>query len=100
MSEKPPPITQLKMTEADIEFAERFAKGLGYTQTAYTSSSALWGLFCINDHAAHRKGCIILTKEFGFLFVADLEDCLQYKLYDEQIENDKRRIRNDNRTRH
>jgi hypothetical protein len=81
--EQAPPINQVEMTEADIEFAERIAKRLGFTQTAYTSSSALWGLFCLPDHAKHRHGCIIKTKEFGFLFVADLEDMQMHDLFTE-----------------
>lgn len=73
---KPPVITQVEMTEADIELAEEAAKRRGYTQTAYTTSSALWGLFCLRDSAEDRKpaGCFIKTAEFGLIFVADLED--------------------------
>lgn len=52
------------------------ARSLGYTQTAYTTTSALRGLFCLPDHARQRKGCIIKTRELGLLFVQDLEDCL------------------------
>lgn len=74
-----PIIQQVEMSDADIELAEAIAKRLGFTQTAYTSTSGLWGLFCLPDHAGHREGCIIKTKEFGFLFVADLEDL---KLHD------------------
>lgn len=70
----PPLITQHEMSEEDIEFAERMAARLGYLQTAYTSTSQLWGLYCLPDHARHRKGCIIKTLELGFIFVADLED--------------------------
>ena len=73
---KTPPLTQQEFTGNDFEVAERIAKRLGYTQTAYTSTSALWGLFCLRDHARHRAGCIIKTKELGFLFVQDLEDLL------------------------
>ena len=80
-----PRIDQLEMTEADIAFAERIARKLGFRQTAYTSSSALWGLFCLPDHANHRHGCIIKTKQFGFLFVADLEDMQMHDLYDETL---------------
>lgn len=69
-----PPITQVEMTDSDVEFCEEAAKKIGFTQTAYTSTSGLWGLFCLPDHARHRHGCFIKTKEFGFLFVADLED--------------------------
>lgn len=115
-----PNITQLEMTERDIEFAEEIAARLGFTQTAYTTSSALWGLFCLRDNPEHigrhvwepiskdfdpncRKcggkyrdsvhavrtnyamsGCIIKTAEFGFMFVADLEDLQAHDLNDEQ----------------
>ena len=72
------------MSEADIELAERAAKRLGYTQTAYTSTSGLWGLFCLPDRPTQRKGCFIKTAEFGLLFVADLEDLLLYKLAEEE----------------
>ena len=92
-SETPPAIDQVEMTEADIEFAERIAKRLGYEQTAYTSSSALWGLFCLNENPATWKGkpqalmagCIIKTKQFGFMFVADLEDMQMWDLHTEAI---------------
>lgn len=50
-----PAITQLEMSEADIEFAERMAERLGYTQTAYTSTSALWGLFCLPDRPKQTR---------------------------------------------
>lgn len=84
MRTTPPPLTQLEMTEADIEFSERIANRLGFTQTAYTSTSGLWGLFCLPDNAKHRHGCVIKTKEFGFLFVADLEDLQLHNLADEE----------------
>lgn len=75
-------LTQLEFTEADHEIAERVAQRLGYKQTAYTSSSALWGLFCLPENPATWKGprqalvggCIVHTKELGLLFVQDLED--------------------------
>lgn len=69
-----PPITQVEFEESDFPIAERIAKRLGFTQTAYTSTSGLWGLFCLPDRPKQRHGCIIKTQEFGFLFVADLED--------------------------
>lgn len=69
-----PAITQLEFAPEDFEIAEKVARRLGYTQTAYTSTSALWGLFCLPDNVSHRGGCIIKTKEFGLMFVADLED--------------------------
>lgn len=52
-------LTQVEMTEEQIKFAERVAARLGYSQTAYTSTSALWGLFCLPDHAKHRHGCLV-----------------------------------------
>lgn len=77
-----PIVRQVEMTEEDVEKAERIAARLGWEQTAYTSSSALWGLFCLPENPATWKGskraleagCIIKTKEFGFLVVQDLED--------------------------
>lgn len=80
------------MSEADIDFAERIAAKLGYEQTAYTSTSGLWGLFCLNENPATwkgnpqalRSGCIIKTQEFGFLFVADLEDMQLHELAGEE----------------
>lgn len=69
-----PTITQLEFTEADHVEAERMAKRLGYTQTAYTSSSAMWGLFCLRDRASQKAACIIKTREFGLLVVMDRED--------------------------
>lgn len=83
---KTPPITQREFIGADFDAAERIARRLGYKQTAYTSTSGLWGLFCLPENPAHamraadRKhppyvgGCIIHTREFGFLFVQDCED--------------------------
>lgn len=73
------------MTEADIAFAERMATRLGYTQTAYTSTSALQGLFCLPDNASHKCGCIIKTQQLGFLFVADLEDLKLHDLHRQQV---------------
>lgn len=69
-----PAIGQLEFEESDFPVAEKIAKALGYTQTAYTSSSALWGLFCLPDNARQKSGCIIKTPQFGFLFVQHLED--------------------------
>ena len=67
-------LTMVTMTEDEIEKAERIARRLGYTQTAYTSTSALFGLFCLRDRRGDKAGCVILTKELGFMFVSDLED--------------------------
>ena len=121
-TETPPPITQLEMSEQDIEFAERIAKRLGYSQTAYTSTSGLWGLFCLRENPQHIGrhifrssdetrfdsncsvcggkdrgsvhsmrlhhrigGCIIKTADFGFVFVADLEDLQLHDLHEESL---------------
>lgn len=86
-------LTQVEWTEEDFEQGERIARSLGYwnaqgdpeqgTNTAYTSTSALWGLFCLPfnpkspDYRAGQAtegGCIIKTRELGFLFVQDGED--------------------------
>lgn len=77
-----PLIHQVEMSEGDIAVAQEVAARMGYGQTAYTSTSGLWGLFCLPENPATWKGkaqaltagCVIKTKQFGFLFVADLED--------------------------
>ena len=81
-----PPITQREFIGDDFEIAERIAARLGYAQTVYTSTSALWGLYCLREnperarttverrHPPYVAGCIIKTQELGFLFVQDLED--------------------------
>lgn len=75
---KAPSITQLEFADDDMEIAESIAKRLGYKQTAYTSSSALWGLYCLPDRATQKRGCIIKSRELGFLFVQDMEDMLMF----------------------
>lgn len=82
----PPKITQLEMSESDIEFAERAAARLGFTQTAYTSSSGLIGLYCLRDSADDKKlaGCFVKTLEFGLLYVCGLEDLQLHDLAYEQ----------------
>lgn len=74
-------LTQEEFTEQDFDKAEKIAKALGYKQTAYTSTSALWGLFCLPENPEYAKpgqattgGCIIKTRELGLLFVQDGED--------------------------
>lgn len=71
-----PQLTMLEFSDDDFAQAKHIASKLGYRQTAYTTSSALWGLFCLPDHAKHRRGCIIKTQELGLLFVQDAEDLL------------------------
>jgi len=76
------PLTQLHFGRNDFPIAERIARHLGYQQTAYTSTSALWGLFCLKENPATwngprqalTAGCVIKTKELGLLFVQGLED--------------------------
>jgi hypothetical protein len=83
MNEETCLLTQVEFTKSDLEKAEEIAKALGYKQTAYTSTSALWGLFCLPENpraplyslaAPTNGGCIIKTRELGFLFVQDGED--------------------------
>ena len=89
MAEKAPTITQLEFTPADHVVAKRVARALGYAQYAYTSSSALWGLFCLKENPANYgtgyvaqrrtlppfvNSCIIKTAEFGLMVVQDLEN--------------------------
>lgn len=78
-TDAPPPLTQVEFKGDDFEIAERIAHRLGYKQTAYTSTSDLWGLFCLKENPEHCRGpvtggCIIKTRELGFMFVQDLED--------------------------
>lgn len=68
------PLTQVEFEQADFPEAQRIARRLGYTQCAYTSTSALIGLFCLRDRPTQRAGCIIKTQELGLLFVQDVED--------------------------
>jgi ribosomal protein S8E len=74
-------LTQVEFEGDDFEVAEKIAARLGFEQTAYTSTSALWGLFCLPENPEYAKsgqatkgGCIIKTEELGFLFVQDGED--------------------------
>lgn len=77
-----PVIHQVEMTENEIEDATRMANELGWEQTAYTSTSALWGVFCLPENPATWRGskraldggCIIKTKEFGLVLIQDRED--------------------------
>lgn len=86
---KAPSLTQLEFKPADHRKAETIAKMLGYEQYAYTSTSGLWGLFCLPENPEHhayyrsvqtrnlppfRHGCIIKTAEFGLMFVQTEED--------------------------
>lgn len=79
-----PTLTQQEFTPADHRAAERMAQALGYEQYAYTSTSQLWGLYCIQENPDTAKpgqaiqgGCIIKTKELGLLFVQCTENlCL------------------------
>ncbi len=70
------PLTQKEFSPADFAQAVKMARALGFTQWAYTTSSALWGLFCLPDRPRQRRGCIIKTAELGLLFVQDAEDLL------------------------
>lgn len=86
-------LTMLEWSEADHRIGERIARFLGYTQYVYTSTSALWGLFCLRENPEHatpadltplivggrpierrQNACIINTRELGFLIVHDCED--------------------------
>ena len=98
MAEKAPIIEQVEMTEAEIEFAERIGRRMGYEQLAYTSSSSLWGVFCLNENPATwtgspqalKAGCIIKTKQFGFMFVADLDDLQMHDLAEEERQTERK----------
>jgi len=74
-------LTQVEFEPDDHKKAERIARRLGFEQFAYTSTSALWGLFCLPENPKYAKpgqatdgGCIIKTRELGLLFVQNGED--------------------------
>ena len=68
-------LTQEEFAPEDFDTAAEVARRLGYgDNTAYTSTSALWGLFCLPRNDRQHSGCIIKTREFGLMFVADAED--------------------------
>lgn len=79
-------LSQLEMTDADLAFAQEMAKRLHFRQTVYNSTSALIGLYCLPDSADHKCGCIIKTKELGFLFVADCEDLKFHDLAEKEFQ--------------
>jgi len=86
------PLTQIEFAPADFDRAEELARRLGFVQTAYTSTSALWGMFCIGENPATMKpgeradsGCIIVTKELGMLFVQSLEDLHHDDLFQDDL---------------
>ncbi len=83
---KLPNLTQLKMDEKQLSFAKKIAEGLGYRQTAYSTTSSINGLHCLPDYDGHKSGCIVLTKEMGFLFVATLDDLCLHDLAEEERE--------------
>jgi len=78
-------LTMIEFSPADHINAENAARALGYTQTAYTSTSALIGLFCLPEnpayhpHAPHVGGCLIKTRELGLMFVQDADDDARLK---------------------
>lgn len=77
-------LTQLEMTGSDLDFAQKMAKRMHFTQTSYNSTSQLIGLFCLPNSRDHKHGCIIKTRELGFLFVADCDDLCFHDLANEE----------------
>lgn len=88
---KTPTLTQVEFAAEDFDKAERLAKALGFEQTAYTSTSALWGLYCLPENQTnvgpwrrskppYAGGCIVKTRELGFLFVQTDEDIIGEQL--------------------
>jgi len=82
-------LTMLEFNDDDTVKAEKIARNLGYTEFAYTSTSALIGLFVMVSREQYKqgkpKGCIIKTEELGFLFVADGEDFYKGYQWDEVV---------------
>ena len=85
-------LTQLEFQDKDFPVVEEIAKRLGYTQTTYSDTSDLIGLFCLRDHSADFGGCVIKTKEFGFMFIQDLADMNMFDLDEEQRNPRKQKI--------
>lgn len=71
---KPPILSQLEFDDEDHDVAERMARRLGYRQTAYTSSSDVWGLFCLRDRPTQKAGVIVKTAELRLIFIQSIED--------------------------
>lgn len=72
----------------DMEIAKEMAQRLGYgDNTAYTSTPALVGLFCLRMNAEGHEGCIVKTHELGFLFVQDVEDLNMHELHERLTAN-------------
>lgn len=78
-------LAQLEMNEAQLERARTLAARLGFgDSTAYASTSALIGLYCLPTRPDQHAACIVYTAELGLLVIADLEDVDAYDLYLEQ----------------
>jgi len=68
-------ISVLGMTDHQIKQAQRVAKTLGYGEsTAYTSTSAAAGLYCLPLTNAQKRGVLVQTKELGLIFIQGAED--------------------------
>lgn len=80
-------LSLVEMGEAELALAQKVAKRLGFKQTAYTSTSAIPGLFCLPDHAKHKHGVLAQSKELGLIWIADLEDLKLYDLAEEERQN-------------
>jgi hypothetical protein len=94
------PLTQIEFAPDDHKRAAELARRLGYIQTAYTSTSSMWGLFCLPENPERAKrgertegGCIIVTKELGMLFVQNLEELHFDDLFQDQLKHDARKRR-------
>lgn len=81
MNQDTQPLTQVEFSPDDHDIAAKVARALGYDQSAYTSTSSLWGLFCLAENPDRataeqptHDACIIKTRELGFLVVQLLED--------------------------
>lgn len=87
---EPPALTMHEFTPAEHTRAKEVARRLGYKQYAYTSSSQLWGYFCLPENpehhpnAPHQQRIIIATKELGIVVVQDLEDLHMGDLWEQQ----------------
>jgi hypothetical protein len=67
-------LTLREFIGTDFADAERFARHLGYHETAYCSTSAVPGLYCHARTAQQHTGVIVQTQELGMLFLQEPRD--------------------------
>ena len=80
-------LTLCEMDEEQQKFAKKIAKRYGYHgKGCYTSTSDMPGVHFEPTKTQQREATVIYTKEFGFMFVQDLEDLKLWDLKKEETE--------------